>query len=219
MSYIWEKYDSKKEYELATRSFCPYTEVLQTINNISSVNIMYRFSKIKYSLEEYSDSESLLDCNLDKDGFNTLFHLLANIDFFSGLSSEDFERMDIYSNIQDGLYGIDVVLFNNLSFCHKYKLLSYMLLKKRQEGRRNLFFDCITELFDAELDYSEFADTYIIQFQVKADYMWEGKYSAKDLYNLIKELLCDFWIKVEDYWYVPIGIVEEEMCIDKIQII
>lgn len=219
MPFIWEKYDSKREYELATRNFCPYTEVLQTVNNISNVNIMYRFSKIKYLLEEYSDSENLINCILDKDGFNTLFHLLANIDFFSGLSSEDFERMDIYIDIQKGLYGIDNDLFNRLSFAHKYKLLSYMLLGKNNKGRNNLFFDCITELFEVELDYSEFKETYIIQICIAEDYEFEGRYTAGELYMLTKELLCDFWINVTEYWQIPIGIIGEEIHIDNIQII
>ena len=49
--------------------------------------------------------------------------------------------------------------------------------------------------------------------------MWRGDYSSKELYTLIKQVLCDFWIKVEDYWKVPIGIVGDEMRIDNIQMI
>lgn len=219
MAYLWEGYELKNEYKLAVQKFCPYTEIFQTVNNVSKVNLLYRFSKIKDSLEDCFESKEKLDETIGDNGFNTLFHILANIDFFAGITLQDFQMMHIYDEICNGFYGVDISLFERLSFEHKYKLLSYMHLCIEDDHRNNLFFDCITELFDVNLNYSEFADTYIIQINGKKDYVWEGNYTSQELYNLSKELLCDFWVNVEVYWNIPIGIVDDEMCIDRIQII
>lgn len=219
MAYLWEDYELKNEYVLALQNFCPYTEIFQTVNNISRVNLLYRFSKVRDSLGDCFESKEKIQNSIGKRGFDTLFHLLANIDFFAGISLQDFRMMNIYDEICSGYYGIDVSLFGRLSFVHKYKLLSYMLLRRNNEYRSNLFFDCITELFDVNLNYSEFADTYIIQMRGKKDYLWEGNYTSQELYNLAKELLCDFWVNVEVYWDIPIGIVDDEMRIDRIQIV
>lgn len=219
MAYLWEDYDLKNEYVLALQNFCPYTEIFQTVNNVSRVNLLYRFSKVRDSLDDCFESKEKIQNSIGRNGFDTLFHLLANIDFFAGISLEDFQMMHIYNEICSGYYGIDTDLFERLSFRHKYKLLSYMLLRRNNEGRDNLFFDCITELFDAGLYFSEFADTYIIQIHGKKDYIWEGNYTSQELYNLTKELLCDFWVNTEVYWEIPIGIVDDEMHIDRIQII
>lgn len=219
MAYLWEDYKTKNEYVLALQKFCPYTEIFQTVNNVSRVNLLYRFSKVKDSLSDCFESEDTLKNSIGQKGFDTLFHLLANIDFFTGISVQDLQMMDIYDEICSGYYGIDVELFKKLKFEHKYKILSYMLLRRNDECRNNLFFDCVTELFQVSLNYSEFADTYIIQVHGKRDYLWEDSYTSQDLYNLVKELLCDFWLKVEVCWYTPIGILGDEMKIDKIQII
>lgn len=219
MSYLWEDYDLRNEYVLALKGFCPYTEIFQSIDNVSRVNLLYRFFKIKNCLDDCFESEHKLKENLGENGINTMFHILANIDFFSGLSKDIIQMMSIYDEICNGYYGIDTKLFNKLTFKHTYKLLSYILLKKQSKGRDNLFFDCITELFDVDLNYSESTNTYIIEFKGDSDYMWRGDYSSKELYTLIKQVLCDFWIKVEDYWKVPIGIVGDEMRIDNIQMI
>lgn len=219
MAYLWEDYDLKNEYELAVQNFCPYTEIFQSVNNVFRVNLLYRFSKVKESLEDCFESKEKLYETIGDNGFNTLFHILANIDFFTGITLQDFQMMHIYDEICGGFYGIDTHLFERLSFSHKYKLLSYMLWRIKDECRNNLFFDCITELFDVNLNYSVFADTYIIQVNGKKDYVWGGGYTSQELYNLTKDLLCDFWVNVEVYWNIPIGIIDDEMRIDSIQII
>ncbi len=219
MSYLWEDYESKNEYVLALQKFCPYTEIFQTVNNVSRVNLLYRFAKVRESLNDCFESEEMLQNCIGKKGFDTLFHLLANIDFFAGISIQDLQMMDIYEEICRGYYGIEVVLFEKFRFEHKYKILSYMIIRRNNKCRNNIFFDCITELFDVSLNYSEFSDTYIIQIHSKKEYIWDGKYTSQDLYNVVKELLCDFWLKVEVYWSIPIGILGEEMKIEKVQII
>ena len=221
MAYLWEDYNLKNEYLLATKSFCPYTEIFETVNNVSRVNILYRFTKIRDSLSDYFESEEKLKREIGDKGFNTLFHVLANIDFYAGLSEKDFRMMKIYEEVCDGLYGVDVALFKKMTFEHRYKILSYMILRKENRNRKNLFFDCITELFDVSLNYSEFEDIYILQLWCNPDkvYGTDGGYTAKQLYDLAKEMLCDFWINVEDYWKNPIGILMDENCIDEIQII
>ena len=219
MAYLWDDYELKNKYELALQDFCPYTEIFQTVNNVSRVNLLYRFSKVKESLDDCFESKEKLWANIGEDGFNTLFHILANIDFFAGISLKDLRMMCICDEICRGFYGIDTSLFEKLSFIHKYKLLSYMFLRTENAHRKNLFFDCLTEFFDVNLNYSEFADTYIIQVNGKEDHVWEGNYTSLELYDLTKELLCDFWVKVEVYWDIPIGIVGDEIYIDRIQII
>lgn len=219
MAYLWEDYNTKREYVLALQKYCPYTEIFQTVNNVSKVNLSYRFAIVRDSLIDCSKSEGSIQNIIGKEGFNTLFHMLANIDFFSGLTARDFQMMEIYEEICLGYYGIDAALFQKLSFEHKYKILSYMRMREEDGCRKNVFFDCITELFKVSLDYSEFSDTYIIQFHSRRNYVWNEKYTSYELYQLVKELLCDFWLKVEDYWRIPIGIVGDEMRIDKIQII
>lgn len=219
MSYLWEDYDLANEYVLTLKGFCPYTEIFQSINHVLKVNLLHRFSKIKNLMDDCFESEDRLMETIGKNGINIMFHILANVDFFAGLSKDSLQMMNIYDEICKGYYGIDTKLFNRLTFEHKYKLLSYILLKKQSKGRNNLFFDCITELFDVDLNYSEFSDTYLIEFKGNSDDMWKGAYTSKELYLLIKEVLCDFWINVEDYWKVPIGIVGDEMYVDSIQII
>lgn len=219
MAYLWEDYELKNKYELALRNFCPCIEIFQTVNNTARVNLLYRFSKVRDFLGDCFESEERIQNSIGEDGFNTLFHLLANIDFFAGISLQDFQMMNIYDEICSGYYGVNASLFKRLSFTHKYKLLSYMLLRRNNECRYNLFFDCITELFNVDLNYSEFTDTYIIQMRGKKDYVWESAYTSQELYDLAKELLCDFWVKIEVYWDIPIGIVDDEMQIDRIQII
>ena len=94
-------------------------------------------------------------------------------------------------------------------------------MKKETKYSNNYFFDCLSELLPIQVYYSEDKDTYIVQICQSENKMFgEGKnYTAKELYEYAKYLLCDYWIAVEDYWEVPIGICGNTMQVDNIQII
>lgn len=221
MSYIWENYKVDNEYILALKDFCPYTEIFEMVDGKANVNILYRFMNLYDILFAEIDMEkSFLDVYETGD-FNILFHNLANLDLVSGLSKKDLRMMRMYYEVCEGLYGKQAKKLKQMEFVHKYKILSYMDTRKQNRCKDNIFFDCIAELFDSSIFYSEFKDTYIINIKCSPDMRYgENKlYSAKDLYDVVKKLLCDFWLNVEEYWKVPICVVGADNQIGNIQII
>lgn len=216
MSYIWENYDVKNDFKVVRKNFVPYTEIfnMPLANDQIKVNILYRFADIYYKLRDDELDEKEVEI-LE----NTLIHLLANFDRFSGVSKKEVLMLSTYEEIKKGYYGINPESFDALDFAHKYIILSYMNMQVKK--RTCYFFDCISEIFNTRIYYSEIKDTYIVNMTENANnwYGDEKKYTAKELYDIAKELLCDFWLKVEDYWAVPIGIINKEMYIDNIQLI
>lgn len=212
MSYIWEKYRTDKKFVLAKKNFVPYTEVFNSAGETSRVNIFYRFSQIydclaDFIVEEMGKGERQID-----ECANILFHLLANIDFYSGITQRECALMLIDRDIRAGKYGLEISVYERLIFPHRHKILSYLAVKREEKNRRCLFFDCLNELFEVTLYYSEFADTYFVQMWVEEDKEFGdagNKYTAAQLYETARELFCDFWLKVEVYWNIPIGIIGE----------
>lgn len=209
MSYIWENYSVTKNFELAKKNFVPYTEVFNASGDNVKVNILYRFASVFNSMSDVIVNDILKNGVKEDKYSNILFHLLANIDFYSGITEKDCELMLIDSEIKHEIYGVDVQLYNKLIFRHKYKLLSYMFIKKIEKNRKCLFFDCLNELFDMTVYYSKFEDTYIIQIwsEQNIEFGEKSKYSALQLFEIVKEMLCDYWLKIEVYWNNPIGII------------
>lgn len=223
MSYLWENYSVDNNYELAVRGFSPYLEIFKNVSGNVKVNILYRFADI-YSKILDSDENFIEKYEKDvklREAFHIFFHMLANIDFYSGITGKEAYMIKIEKEISSGRYGIDSELFAQLLFEHKYALLSYLCLKIHHKNRRCFFFDFLSEVFGAESLYSEWKDTYIVQIGCSKELRYgenEG-YCAEQLYELAKELLCDFWLAVEVYWEIPIGVICESMRIDHIQII
>lgn len=226
MSYLWEDYSVNENYSLAVRGFSPYMEVFHSVDGNARVNIMHRFEEFYGRVSELVlDSEYEGNVSL-KNAFHVLFHMLANVDFYSGLTLKDAYMMKMEKEILVGRYGMDTELFGRLSLKHRYTLLSYLYLKRNDKNKGCLFFDFLTDVFGARLMYSEFADTYIVQIGCKKEMCFDEdeRYCAGQLYELAKDALCDFWLAVEVYWDVPIGIIDDAgaqdgMEIDRIQII
>lgn len=221
MSYIWENYSIDNTYKLALKNYCPYTEVFEMVNGTAKVNIVYRFFKVYTYLFEGIETEEQLMKIFKEEDFNMIFHILANIDMYSGLSLKDIEMLKIYLDICNGLYGINPEYFEHMEFEHKYKLLSYIHLRQEQQNCNNYFFDCLSELFPIQVYFSENKDTYIVQIWNDENKVFSAtkEYTAKELYECTKYLLCDYWINVEVYWKIPIGICGDVMKVDNIQLI
>lgn len=219
MSYLWENYDIENEYKLAKKNFVPYTEIFKYEDKTARVNILFRFSEIYSGLSDYIVENVSVD-ELDKN-MNVLFHMLANIDFYTGMSKKDIEMLQIYDDITEGVYGIDIELFKKLEYKHKYMILYYMYLRKKEKNKKCIFFDCLSEIFQSTFFYSKFMGIYIVQMPQKKEKIFgeENKYTALQLYELIKEMMCDYWLEVECYWKMPIAICDESIQIDKVQIV
>lgn len=214
MAFLWENYSIENQYKLSTKNFCPYVEIFESINNISEVNILYRFQSI-YDELNYDLKKEYVKFD-DKD-YNVLFHILANVDFYSGISNKDIRLMKIYDDICSGMYGESVRKIREMSFEHKYKILSYMDIRKQSNNRKNVFFDFLTEIFKVNLMYSEYEDTYLIEISCREDFTWEGKvpYTAGELFDIAKRILCDYWINVEVCWNKRIGLICDGIEFDK----
>lgn len=221
MPYLWENYSVDNHYCLAVNNFCPYTEIFQINGRNAKVNILHRFEGIYKKISAFVIDGLHEETGLLSDYMDALFHILANIDFYSGITEKEIEILRMIKDIQAGAYGIDRSVFDQLLFEHKYSLLSYVYLKQCSDNRTCYFFDFLVEVFKARLYYSEMKNTYIVQIATNQDELFgaDGTYSAGQLAKMAQELLCDFWLNVEIYWGVPIAIIGEPIMIHEVQII
>lgn len=221
MPYLWENYSVDNHYSLAVNNFCPYTEIFQMSGRNAKVNILHRFGGIFEKISAFVIDVLHEETGLLSDYMDALFHILANIDFYLGITEKEIEILRMVKDIQAGAYGIDRSVFDQLLFEHKYSLLSYVYLKQCSDNRTCYFFDFLVEIFRARLYYSELKDTYIVQIATNQDELFGlgGTYCAGQLVSLAQELLCDFWLNVEIYWGAPIAVIGEPIVVDETQMI
>lgn len=223
MSYISDGYNVSKRFELETRDFSPYVECLQNNKSITMVNGLFRFADIIQRLLTAMEEENLHEEKY-KITFSTLFHILANYDFLSGICKNDIECMRIENDILNGMYGKKVVEFYyDLNFQGKIRLLESIKKRKDAIGRNSYIFDILRIFMHSDLQfYSEMSDEFIIYIPMNSNdiHPFCKSMNNESVFNILKYLFFDVYQQFRVVWQVPMGIVDfdETMYIDNIQI-
>lgn len=223
MSYISDNYNVSKRFELESKNFSPYIECWQNNQSVATVNGLFRFADIIQTLVSTIDIEKVQEKEYS-DAFSTLFHILANYDFLSGLCKNDLENLVIEKDILQGMLGSKVTEFyHDLDFHGKIRLLE--LIKKRNisVGRKCYAHDALRTFLGSELQYyAESVDEiiYYIPLESKAKNQFCRNMDNENVYEVLGYLFFDLHQKHRAIWTIPMGIIdfEETMRIDNIQI-
>lgn len=223
MSYIWENYSEKIEYQIGEK-ICPYIEVINSNTNVVSVNPLIRFSKIFDATCNSSDSEAFaIDSLRDKIGdegtrniINILFHYLSQIDRMKGLDSSQRLIEKIRDEIETGMWGRKAQhLFQGLTESDRDCIL-YHLTRRITDDKQSFFMETIGMLFPiSSLCFDTKTHLY---------YLYIGSEETDYNVNMIELIKTLFWTinrKLNVVWNYHYGVVgcDDTMHIDSIQIV
>lgn len=223
MSYIWENYSEKREYQIDDK-ICPYIEVLNANTNLVSVNPLIRFSKIFNATYNCGYNELFaIDTLSDEIGdggarniINILFHYLAQIDKMKGLDSSQRLIEKLRDEIEAGMWGKKAqLLFSRLTETDRDCIL-YHLARRITDDKQSFFMETIGMLFPiSSLCFDKKTHFY---------YLYIG--CSETDYNVSKlELIITlFWTLNRELlivWNHHYGVVgcDDTMHIDSIQIV
>lgn len=212
MSYIFESYSLDREYRLALKDFSPYIECMDITRPVREVNGLFRFGSIFLSVLDKMQEDEIADGSYRQE-ISILFHLLANLDFLSGLTRTDLCMLLREEEILTNSYGRQVrKLYEDLSQRQKYVCLAYMELRRQCHAIKGYACEAMRELLDAVMYYSEKKDQlYIwIPHAAEAKSASDSNCTYEQLYELLACLFLDYWLTVQTVWGRHLGIVDFE---------
>ncbi len=223
MSYIWENYSEKREYQIDEK-ISPYIEVINANTNLVSVNPLIRFSKIFNATYNCGENETFamdsLKDELGEEGsrnvINILFHFLAQIDRVKGLDSSQRLMEKVRDEIEFGMWGKKAQhLFSKLTKDDRDRVL-YHLTCRLTDDKQSYFMETIGMMFPiSSLCFD--TKTNIYYLYIGSD---ENDYNVNKL-ELIKTLFWTLNRELVIVWNHHYGVVgcDDTMHIDSIQIV
>lgn len=223
MSYIWENYSEKREYQIDEK-ICPYIEVINADVHLVSVNPLIRFSKLFNATYNCDDNESFaiesLTNIIGEEGgrniINILFHYLSQLDRMKGLDPSQRLIEKIRDEIESGMWGRKAKhLFQGLTLSDRDCIL-YHLTRRITDDKQSFFMETVGMLFPIS---SLCFDT-----KTRLYYLYIGNdetdYNVNKL-ELVKTLFWTINRKLNVVWNYHYGIIgcDDTMHIDSIQII
>ncbi|WP_295093340.1 hypothetical protein [Ruminococcus sp.] len=223
MSYIWENYSEKREYQIDEK-ICPYIEVINANAHLVNVNPLIRFSKLFNASYNYGGNESFaLDSIADIIGeegvrniINILFHYLSQIDRMKGLDPSQQLIEKIRDEIEAGMWGRKAQhLFPRLTEFDRDCIL-YHLTRRITDDKQSFFMETIGMQFPiSSLCFDTKTHLYYLYIGSEGtDYNVNKLELIKTLFWTINQELNVVW----NYHYGIVG-CDDTMYIDSIQIV
>ena len=211
MSYIWQDYCENDDYRIHL-PICLLTTECSPKTNGSNNRLVSMFGRLSTILDDISFTRTDLDISSMA---SVIIHYLAQLDLFSGESSQSITDDFIMEEIHTGRYGQTIKKsFEQLSFSDKKLFVLYMR-KHHERGERTsyfseVFFELFGRLNNEFSDNSEFDPEFTelsaaIYFQQSTNTYYcfcaaEQTEYNENRFNLAKMIFADHKEHIKPIW-------------------
>lgn len=227
MSYLWENYDVDKEYKLCEKLLTPSLEV--TNERANSVNALVRFPEVvdkickSFDVTSYDQLEIFSENQQWKAVWNCFFHIVANLDRYSGITYTEICMLKHEKDILNEIYGkINREIYLKLNEENRSILLRYMSFERRESLKNDYYLEVLSKIFLVNAYYSDEREKLVIHIhQNKGDIENGNMCTNLEIFELFSYFFEDILLDSKVVWGKPFGIVgnEHTMKIGDIQII